>query len=39
MVDLLIKKGANVNVIDRNGATALHLAVTHGNLYTQKNCD
>ncbi|KAH8547623.1 hypothetical protein BGW37DRAFT_470854 [Umbelopsis sp. PMI_123] len=32
MVDLLIKQEADVNLADRNGKTALHLAVKKGNV-------
>lgn len=32
MVDLLIKSGANVNIVDKEGQTVLHTAAAFGNL-------
>lgn len=32
MVNLLLKSGANPDVIDKNGSSALHVAVKNGNL-------
>lgn len=33
---MLIDKGANINVTDKNGNSALILAATHGNTYQMK---
>lgn len=33
LVDLLIKRGINVNALDRNGSTALDLAIKYGNIH------
>lgn len=32
IAEFLIKKGANVNYLDVNGETPLHMAATSGNL-------